>query len=198
MLYWLGYDSDKKFQYAWKNLSFIRFDRSICPQCAREIGTAQYREEPPYLLLEGGSVYPDYLYFGGAGKRPFVVSERTINLFEKSKVTGYTGYQQVTVEPDEGENHCGPCPNYYCLEVTGRVEFDFQAMRLKKKKVCPLCGQFQWNRQRFYPEFLDKDTWDGSDLCLLKSIPGFRVCSERVRELVQEHQLTGFSFREAK
>ena len=65
MLYWLNHDTLKRFQYAYKDVSFLGFSRSKCPQCNRQIGISEYRHEVPHLLLEGGAVYPDYLQFCG-------------------------------------------------------------------------------------------------------------------------------------
>lgn len=195
MLYQIEHDIVRKYQYAYKDQSFIGYTRSVCSQCSRQIAIPQFDEGAPHLLLEGGLVFPDYLQFCGAGKQLFLVSEKALSLFEKNGITGYTGYQLVTSEAiNKGRNNY-QIPDYYSLNITGRIDFDFAAMHLKKKRICPQCGQFDWNRFRIEPIIVDHTTWDGYDLCLLNSIRGIRICSENLKKLVQEHLLTGFSFR---
>jgi len=195
MLYWLEYDAQRKFRYAYKNVSFIGYDRSICPQCSRQVATPQYKADAPHLILEGGRAYPDFLQFCGAGDRLYLVSEKALNLYEKNGITGYSGYRLVTIEHVQQHNNGPHHPEYYCLDITGRIDLDIAAMHIKKKKTCSLCKQYEWSRARLEPIFLDRTTWDGSDLCLVNSIPGFKVCSESLKELTQSQKLTGFSFR---
>lgn len=195
MLYWLEHDTLKKFQYVYKDESFEGYSRSICPQCNRQIGTPHYKHKVPHLILEGGSVYPDYLQFCGAGNRLCLISGKALDIFEENGITGYSEYQLVVSESLIQGGSIDRLPDYYCLNISGRIDFDFTTMHIKKKRVCPQCGQFEWSRMRLEPIFLDQNTWDGSDLCLVDSIPGFRVCTERLRKVIQEHRLTGFSFR---
>ena len=198
MLYFLEHDTQKKFRYAYKDISLIGYSRLICPQCSRQIAIPQYNNEAPHLVIEGGNVYPDYLQFCGAGNRLCVVSEKTLNLFEQNKITGYTEYHLVTTESDRKSKDFVQCPNYYCLNITGRIDLDIVAMHIKKKRLCPSCGQFEWSRMRLEPIVLNQTIWDGSDLCLVGSIPGFKVCSEKLKEFIQNYNLTGFSFKVAR
>ena len=64
-----------------------------------------------------------------------------------------------------------------------------------QEEICSSCGRFEWNRQRLYPLYLDEETWDGSDICRVESIPGYIVCTERVVDLVKRQKLKGFSFK---
>lgn len=194
MLYWLEHDTLKKHLYAYKDMSLVGYSRSVCPQCNRQIGTPQYKETSPHLILEGGSVYPDYLQFCGAGNRLFLISEQALGIFEKNRITGYSAYQLVTSESFIRSSNTDRPPDYYCLNISGRIDLDFAAMHIKKKRVCSQCGQFEWSRMRLEPIVLDQATWDGSDLCLVDSIPGFRVCTKNLRQIIQKNKLTGFSF----
>ena len=195
MLYWLNHDTLKRFQYAYKDVSFLGFSRSKCPQCNRQIGISEYRHEVPHLLLEGGAVYPDYLQFCGAGNQLFLISDRALEIFEKNRITGYSVHQLTTVEISEQNGSVDCIPEYYSLNVLGRVNIDYATMHIKKKRVCPQCGQFEWSRMRLEPIILDHTTWDGSDLCLIDSLQGFRVCSDRVKQLIHDYKLTGFSLK---
>lgn len=79
--------------------------------------------------------------------------------------------------------------------ICGRIELDLPKMGLKKKKLCRVCGGFEWNRQRLSPLLLDASAWDGNDICRVDSIPGYVVCTDRVVALVKKQKLKGFSFR---
>lgn len=194
MLYWLEHDTSHKFKYACKDQSLQGWERHICPSCGREIATPIYTEPAPHLVLEGGRQFPDLLQFCGAGERWCLISEKALTVLEEAKLSGFDGYKQCRIE---SRSKVTP-PEYYCLNITGQVDFDFAAMFLKKKKSCDECGQFSWNRTRMHPRFIDRSTWDSSDICRLKSIPGFIVCSQRFAETVMEYHLSGFAFSEAR
>lgn len=198
MLYLLEYEALNKYQYAYKDLSLIGYSRSVCPQCSRQIGVPQYRGNTPHLILEGGNEWPDYLQFCGAGNRLFLISERALEIFEKNSITGYNGYQSVDSESVIGKRTFTQNPNYYSLNVSGRIDLNFASMHLKKKRLCPQCRQYEWSRNRLEPLILDYTTWDESDICLIDSIPGFRVCSETFMHVVQNNQLKGFSFKASR
>ena len=44
------------------------------------------------------------------------------------------------------------------------------------------------------PLYMDEDTWDGSDICRNKSIPGYIIFSEAAVELIKKYKLKGFCF----
>lgn len=135
------------------------------------------------LFLEGGKMYPDYLAFTGAGEQLFLLSERAVPVFEENGISGFSGKWEVTVSDG---------PRYFAMEIGGSVELDFAAMHLKKKNLCSRCGQYNWNRQRMEPVILDEASWDGSDICRVKSLPGLFACSRRFAQIVKDHGLTGF------
>ena len=149
----------------------------------------------PKFESGGGKIYPDYIQFCGAGKYPFIVSKKTLEIFEENNVSGYDDTKLVGVNPP-GINEDGSQIQYYQLNVYGFVELDYKAMFLKKKNYCEVCGQYEWNRQRLYPRFVNESTWDGSDLVVVNSVQ-WRLCSEKVKNIIQNHKLTGFALTEA-
>ena len=196
ILYRLTHDVQRKYCYAYKDMSLVKYTRSICPQCNRPVVAPEFNNEIPHLILEGGTTYPDFLQFCGAGKQLLLVSEKTLNLYEISRVSGYSGYQNVAIEMVHNSKSI-TVPSYYNLDISGKIDLDTVAMHIKKKRSCSVCGQFEWSRMRLEPIILNRASWDRSDLCLIESIPGFRVCSEKIKELALTHKLTGFSFRES-
>ena len=85
----------------------------------------------------------------------------------------------------------------YSVNITGSIDFDLKAMALKKKNRCPSCGQFDWSRQRLYliKTVFDMNTWDGSDLCRIDSFPGFIVCTEKVKGVIEKYRFKGSELR---
>ena len=184
-------DTARKYKYAWRDLSFLGFSQSQCPVCGRKTAEFCYEDGPHRLMLEGGKAYPDLLAYTGAGERMLILSARAVEIFYEEEVTGFSVKEKVMV-PEESGEISSDIPDCFLLSVSGRIELDLAAMGLKKKKLCPQCGQFEWNRQRVHPLILDMAAWDGSDLCRVESIPGYFVCSDRFAELVNIHGLTGF------
>lgn len=195
MLYWIEHQNSHKYYYAYKDISLLGYEQSICNQCNRPIVYPKFSGTEPHLFLEGSGEYPDYLQFCGAGRQMYIVSEKTLDLYEKNNISGYSDYRLVTVTTEIQDKTSTKIPIYYSLNITGRVDLDYSVMQLKKKKKCAQCGQFNWNRMRLNPLVIDFSTWDGSDLCLLSSFPGFKLCSSLAREVMTTNKLTGFSFR---
>lgn len=194
MLFWLKNDVGKKYSYASKDLSLAGYTRSICPNCGREVVSPTYIGNAPHLILEGGRKFPDFLQFCGAGNRLTIVSENALNIFERESVSGYDEYLNCQIEVASTFKDVNNVPNYYSLNVSGSVDLDLQAMHLRRKKVCSSCGQFEWSRTRIGVYIVDEKTWDSSDICFLKSMPGIKLCSSKFVEIVNSNNLAGFSF----
>lgn len=189
--------SAKTHKYAYKDISFLGFKETLCSNCGRSIATMLYNSGVHQLVLEGGKKYPDLLGFHGAGKQMLILSGRTLSLFKQHNISGISGSEQIQVLEKRGSkliDSTGLSPDYWIVNVTGIVELDFSSMGLKKKNKCDCCGQFTWNRQRLTPLILDENTWNGYDLCRITSIPGYIICTDRVRCLVEEYSLSGFDF----
>ena len=194
MLYRLSPDSDRRFRYAWKDLSFAGYQKQVCAGCGRTVAERIFSSDRHSLILEGGKEFPDFLAFTGAGKQLFLLSDQAMECLHENKITGFSVVEPVTV-CDERGNPVPGAPAYQHLEITGYAELDFSAMQLKKKRFCPFCGQFDWNRQRIPALIPDEASWDGSDLCRIGSMPGFMICSDRFKSVVLNNGLMGFCFK---
>lgn len=193
LLYIIQSDASRSNKYAFKDLSFQGYKECICESCGRHISIEQYDGECRELLLEGGKRYPDLLQFCGAGKRLFVVSETMMTLFIQRGVTGYCSVDPVLIrDTTRTRSITAYSPNkYYSLIISGEVDLDFRAMELRKKRMCKDCKQFDWNKKRFPAIVVDESSWDGSDLCIISSLPGYYVCSPKVASIIEEAKLSG-------
>lgn len=194
IMYMVRPDGTCRFFYAWKDMSFYGYGQLVCPACGRMMPSFLYNEQSRSLLLEGGKEFPDLLAFTGAGEPLFLLSGYASEVLEKEKITGISGKKEVKICLEDGRE----APRYFAMEIMGSIDLHFLEMRLKKKKLCHRCGQFQWNRQRIEPIVLSRDSWDGSDLCRVKSLPGFVVCSDRFAETVRKNKLRGFCLTELR
>ena len=196
MFYRLQAPSERTYQYAYQDASFVGFRQSACEDCGRMVGEMEF-SGPHCLITEGGPRYPDYLAFSGAGERLFVVSEWAARVFRDNRLSGIAEISPIQVMKEQsGQRIPLPenAPRYMLLQIAGKIDLDHQKMCLKKKRLCRTCGSFEWNRQRFHPLYVDEGTWDGSDLCRIGSIPGYLVCTEKVVKLIRENKLKGFAF----
>ena len=185
--------SGSTYQYAFRDTTLGSLEQGKCEACGRT--RSRWRFSGPHrFLLEGGPKYPDRPEFTGAGGAPLLLSRRAADVFRGSGITGI----DETV-PVQTEHESGPlpedAPEYVLARICGRIDLDLPKMGLKKKKLCRVCGGFEWNRQRLSPLLLDASAWDGSDLCRVDSIPGYVVCTDNVVALVKKQKLKGFSFR---
>ena len=180
-------------QYAWKDTALDSLVQRQCEACGRTLSQWSF-SGPHHLLLEGGPKYPDRLEFTGAGGAPLLLSRRAADAFRENGITGIEETVPVQTAQESGPLPEG-APEYVLVRICGRIDLDLPKMGLKKKKLCRVCGGFEWNRQRLSPLLLDASAWDGNDLCRVDSIPGYVICTDNVVALVKKQKLKGFSFR---
>ena len=181
------------YQYAFRDTALGTLEQGKCEACGRT--RSRWRFSGPHrFLLEGGPKYPDRLEFTGAGGAPLLLSRRAADAFRENGITGIDETAPVQTEHESGPLPEG-APEYVLVRICGRIDLDLPKMGLKKKKLCRVCGGFEWNRQRLSPLLLDASAWDGNDLCRVDSIPGYVICTDNVVALVKKQKLKGFSFR---
>ena len=195
--FYLTIPRNQSYAYAYKDMSLERINQKICTNCFQNTNTPIYNGSIHSLVLDGGDILPDHLNFCGAGGLRLVISKETKDIFEKSNISGISEYELVNALRNTKQNSLSPLngiKQYYLAHIQGKIEIDFKAMKLKKKKYCPICGRFQWNRQRLEPIFLDLNSWDKCDVCVIESMPTRIVLSKHVFDVVKENGLCGFEF----
>ncbi len=196
MFYDIRMQGLEKNIYAWSIPSYGGIKSEICEVCGRKIQSSIYLDTPIRFGLTGGRIFTDFLELTFCMHEHFLLSERAVEIFLKEKISGIGVISPIAFEIDRKRwgNRPEPPMPYYDIEISGRVDFDLKEMRLKKKRYCPQCKQFEWNRQRLYPLYLDESTWDGGDICRISSMPGKPVCSEHFQEVVTKYQMSGVVF----
>lgn len=188
--------SEYKYCYAVNNLAFVGLKEEKCPHCGCQDATQLVFQGDDALLIDGAKSYPDCMLYGSVGLS-FIVSERVMEVLRQENITGYDEAKKVSLYRSRYGKLVKQDPNYYMINITGSIDLDLKAMSLKKKNVCPMCGSFKWSRQRLYTidSVFDMSTWDGSDICRIKSFPGYIMISDRLKEIFEKHKFTGASFK---
>lgn len=192
-MFGLSVGSSNRYCYAVKNFASHGYEYRQCPECGRTIAFPLPKDKEDTLMIEGGKLFPDFLSFGGSGVHLYV-SSNVVRIFEANAISGFNVDKCIPIFRNiKGKNMLISNVSYYSINIIGEIDLDLKFMNLKKKKLCNLCGQFDWNRQRLsiLDAKLDYDTWDKSDLCRLSSFPGYIVSSDKVAELIKYHNLTG-------
>ena len=200
MLYEICDTYTRTYWYVWKDLSYIGLKETVCNCCGRNIYERNYDSGRHCLAVERGSHCPDLHITAGLVHFP-IFSEKAVDLFTQHSISGFRVDEQVFLFKEESPNsyvELKDVPADYKVTFEGKIDFDYPAMFLKKKKLCPVCGQYDLNRQRLYPVFLDSSSWNGDDLCSLITRPGYLYCTEKVVQLAKKHKLKGFDFNDVK
>lgn len=188
--------SEYKYCYAVENLAFVGFKKKKCPNCGCQDANEMIFQGDDALLIDGANNYPDFMLYGSVGLN-FIVSERVMKVLSEKKITGFDEAKTVSLYRSKYGKLVKQEPNYYMINITGIIDLDLKAMALKRKNVCPICGNFKWSRQRLYTidSVFDMSTWDGSDICRIQSFPGHIMISDRLKKIFEEHEFTGASFK---
>lgn len=191
---------ENKYCYVHKILSFSASQMDICSYCgcrSKKNIVKDIVKDMDHLLIEGAQKHPDFMHCADFVSATFVVSKRVFDVMLKEKITGYDMAKKVSLYRSIDGQLVKQEPEYYMINITGIIDLDLKAMHLKKKNVCPNCGSFKWSRQRLYlfDSVFDKGTWDGSDICRIKSFQGYIMISDRLKEIFETHKFTGASFK---
>ncbi|MBQ7827422.1 MAG: hypothetical protein IJ386_04070 [Clostridia bacterium] len=188
--------NSNRYKYISETPDFIRWNECVCESCGRNNPVCEYvPSKKRRFIIEGGKKYPDHLDFCGAGNRFFIISENALSAFVKEDVSGIDVVEPVEIFVKKGDGLTEPdsnTPEYYRVTLNGLIDFDYEAMFLRKKKHCPVCGKYELNRQRLYPMYVDEKEWNGCDLCALKTFPARVICSEKIKRIVKRYKLSGF------
>lgn len=190
------YYSTSKYCYVAENLAFAGLKKEKCPNCGCLKTKELIFQGDDALLIDGAKKYPDFMLYGSVGLA-FIISERAVEAFEREKITGYDTAKKVPLYRSRYKELIKQEKEYYMLNITGTVDLDLNAMTLKKKNICSVCGNYKWNRQRLgiIDSVFDMSTWNGEDLCRIKSFPGHIVVSDRLKSAVEQHNLSGITFK---
>jgi hypothetical protein len=173
----------------------LRSQQEKCPTCGSGmVGRKDWDGASAHIIGPEADSYNDYL-----GGFQSVISERMLRDLEERGMTGFVAHRLPIEAVESPKLKRQPMPNYFILEVVGRVDIDRARFDEFDGNLCPTChkwtprkgGKYRWGDKTRIPVL---DTWDGSDFVMTRNIEsGSRYCSRRVLDLAREKQWSGFS-----
>lgn len=168
-------------------------DAPECPWCGLCVGSLAWL--PPYEVeLEcWGHRFGDIAKGVGGD---WLVSERFKALYEEHGLTGFQGFEPVTVARVIRRNRIrGEPPRYYHVTIVqGRAAIDQEASGFvwKEPPTCPECREGK-NLQRYEGIVIEPGTWEGEDLFIPRGL-SVDVASSRFKHFCETHDIANAHF----
>ena len=126
-----------------------------------------------------GKKYGDFLWTF----LDWIITEEVVKIFRDNKISGYK------LKPVEITNRKLPY-KLNELIVTGKGGDAHADSGICLKGKCDYCSL------KYYSAFengiiVNENNWDGSDLFTVTGYPGYNLITEKVKDLIVEHKLTG-------
>lgn len=170
---------------------------ATCPHCgAGEYGRKSFENVVAWAEGAGAKMWTDHI-----GGWELIFSERVIDAMFAAGVEGFVAHPLNIGKVDSDRLAKLERPNYFLIEVTGRVDIDRQLFDEGEGSLCPVCGSWRPKRDGKY-YFGDRlevprlETWDGSDFVMQGNVATVEYCcTPRIVELVRKNGWSGFAFR---
>lgn len=178
--------------------------RLRCPACATH---DEVVSGPVVVEVEEGSRWPDL--FGGSdgGATRLIVSERVLEVFDRTNVTGYSAGPVEFRAIHSERLRVLATSVYYCLNLEPGIEFARSYLDgFPCEHICPYCDflkpdapkelhertglTVQWV-QRYSPIM---ETWNGKDIVEARTWPRIICCTPKILELAHKHRWSNFRF----
>ena len=204
-------DEGKKKKYAFGILvSEYPYKKINCDTCGKEWRKELLLDENSSLQICLSSInYPDFasiIYH-------VIISEKAKEAIMYENITGYQLGTLTIVSKDEisperikqlrekeykVQNISSNPPNYYRLFVERSAELHPKSEVFFEE--CDVCGyrKYASHKDPFRAEYIKKDSWNGSDLFMVKEFGAVIYCTERFVEVYQKHKLTGLLFKKVE
>jgi hypothetical protein len=118
-----------------------------------------------------------------------LVTERVLHLFRESGCTGFDARPVLIKKVKRVRKGTDiSMPTLWELVVTGRGGDAHPRSGIRLFYTCEACGLKKYSSFR-NGIIVDEEQWDGSDFFTVNGYPGFTLITERVRRLIQDHQL---------
>lgn len=206
--YRLSTDEGKQKKFAY-GIGLDEYPQRLitCDICGREWKKGMLLDEDTLLsICLSNEFYPDFLNVISHT----LVSEKAKDVLAQETITGYklgiidiiprdeippaktkklrqSGYNVKKISNNP--------PNYYRLFAERSAELHIKS-EVFFEQECTACGYRKFVKtDPFKQEYIRKDSWNGSDLFMVKEFGAVIYCTERFVETYQKHNLTGLLFR---
>lgn len=166
--------------------------QDVCPACGKRTTIQNY--EGAEIEISGKSHrWPDTIW----NLEAVILAEDVISRLEEKRFTGYKASPvKISKIIDNPKLEKKPSPQYYVLDITGKVDVDTAEI---KDEICPLCfNRVGSMKRRSKPLVPILETWDGSDFVRTRNILTTRsFCVRRFVDLASQNRWTNFIFGES-
>jgi hypothetical protein len=162
--------------------------KGVCPQCGRGLGMLTWF--PPHRIKLSSTRYPDILW----GAACLMVSGRFRQLYEKAGLTGIVRFDPPAEIVKVGRKPVArvepPPPDYHNVTyIHGAADLDDQLSGARRDRVS--CGFCRPSIAAVKQVVLRPGSWSGADLFEAFGFPGSILVSDRFKQWVDDHALTG-------
>jgi hypothetical protein len=165
-----------------------REENGVCPRCKSGLGLLPWL--PPHRIELTSTRYPDLLW--GAGF-DLIVSSRFRRHYEAAGLTGITQFDSpaeiVSIGGKPASRVQPPPPEYHnirYLHGSGELD-DERSGAIRSEGLCDYCRQGIDKVDRV---ILRPGSWTGADFFEAYGLPGHLLVSEKLKDLIESHQLT--------
>jgi hypothetical protein len=162
-----------------------------CPICGAQMGMLRWLP-PHYLKLSSAKPekWGDFLW---GTVFPMMVSSRFKALYEVEKLSGITKFYPPATIVRVGRKKTGDLPPdlpvYHLVEIVWNgANLDDELSRVVRKRVT--CEYDRGAVEVVEEIVLEAGSWTGADIFEARGLPGRILVSDRVRRVVEQHNLT--------
>ena len=123
-----------------------------------------------------------------------LVSSRALKAFSDKGLTGFSVRKTSVLNMCSTEN----CTEYWELMPIGWGGLAPSESGIELIEYCEVCRYTQYSALTNPSRLIDQKQWDGSDFFIVWPLPRFIFVSPRVREVIEEANLTGASMKLAR
>jgi len=172
-----------------------------CEKC-RACGGAIVEKSPQNAKVKIGAAgirWPDVL----CDLDGLILHERVCKILRREQLKGFRAHPVVITEIKSKKLASLSVPQYFLLDITGRVDIDPNQLDDVGGSLCPVCfrrnaqadNPYRWKEKRIVPEL---ETWDGDDFVKIRNWRcEMNYCSKQFIDLANEHRWTNFIFGES-
>jgi hypothetical protein len=160
-----------------------------CPVCQKPISMKRWL--PPHYLQLSSAKPEKWGDFVWGTVFPLMVSSRFKAIYEQEGMKGITVFHPAATIVKLGNQKKGSLPQhlpeYHLIEIAWNAANldDVASKAVRKRDDCAFC---RGSLKSYDGIFLEKDSWDGSDIFEARGLPGRILISEKFKQMAEDHK----------
>jgi len=169
------------------DFDFIKISTITCPIQAGHKRPSGRMLNPLTVIIKSHRIGDfNWTWFGDC-----VLTDKVAGIFKEE---GFTGYELAPVTVSKmkvRENSDFRPPRLWELKVHGWGGMAPEESGVRLLEECKECGLLEYSDFEYASKLIDEKLWDGSDFFMVWPLPRYFFVTERVREVIINHKLTG-------